>query len=295
MGVLDGKVAVITGSSRGFGLAIARAYAREGAAVMLSSRSAADIERAVGELRRQGARADGRACDAADLDQVRSLAETAVQSFGGLDIWVNNAGSAGPYGPTVSLPVERFKRVLDTNIFGTYYGSVVALQHFLPRGAGKLINILGRGDNQPVPFQNAYASTKTWVRAFTLALAKEYGASSVGIYAFNPGLMTTELMSHVEAVEGYGGRMKPLETVMRMWSNPPEAPAEKAVWLASAATDGRTGLVVRTITPVFMLAGLLREGLRRVARRTGPDYHLDVTEIPSAIPAPLPVNKETSG
>jgi glucose 1-dehydrogenase len=295
MGVLEGKVAVITGSSRGLGLAMARAFVREGAAVMLSSRSQADIDRAVAELRGQGARAAGRVCDVADLEQVRALADAAEEAFGSLDIWVNNAGMAGPYGPTASVPVERFEKVLSTNIFGTYHGSVIALQHFTARRAGKLINILGRGDDQPVPFQNAYASTKTWMRVFTVAMAKEYRGSGIGIYAFNPGLMTTEFMSRVEAVQGYAGRMKPLETVMRLWSNPPETPAEKAVWLASAATDGKTGLMVRVITPTFMLGGMLREGLRRLTGRTAPEYHLEVAEVPPAFPTPLVQGKEPRG
>jgi NAD(P)-dependent dehydrogenase (short-subunit alcohol dehydrogenase family) len=292
MGVLDRKVAVITGSSRGLGLAMARAYVREGAAVMLSSRSQADIDRVVAELRGLGAQAAGMVCDVADLHQVRALADAAEEAFGSLDIWVNNAGMAGPYGPTASVPVDRFEKVLNTNIFGAYHGSIVAIQHFAPRRTGKLINILGRGDDQPVPFQNAYASTKTWMRAFTVAMAREYRDTGIEIYAFNPGLMTTEFMSRVEAVQGYAGRMKPLEMVMRLWSNPPETPAEKAVWLASASTDGKTGLVVRVITPAFMLGGILREGMRRLTRRPGPDYHLEVAEIPPAIPFPLAREKE---
>ena len=278
---------MVTGSSRGLGLSIARAYAREGAAVVLSSRSQAESEQAAAGVAGPGVKSAGFACDVADLEQVEALAEAAVHAFGRLDIWVNNAGKAGPYGPTASIPEELFKSVISTNIIGTYHGSIAALRYFIPQGSGKLINILGRGDDQPVPFQNAYASSKSWIRAFTVAMAKEYKNSGVGIFAYNPGLMRTEFMSRVEAVEGYSNRLKPLETVMRLWSNPPDLPAEKAVWLASSATDGKTGLVIRTISPVSLLGGVLREGARRLTGRSGPEYHLEVSEVPSALQEPV--------
>src|SRR5512136_1874789 len=103
MNLLDGKVAVVTGGSRGLGLAIDRAYGREGAAVVIGSRSAGAVERAVGELKAAGGKAAGMACDVSDAGQVEQLAGMAQEAFGGLDIWVNSAGIAGPYGPTLAI------------------------------------------------------------------------------------------------------------------------------------------------------------------------------------------------
>ncbi len=283
MGLLDGKTAVITGSSRGLGLAIAEAYAREGAAVVVASRAPASVAAVVERLKAQGARAAGLACDVADLEQVRALADFAVRAFGGFDVWVNNAGMAGPYGPTYAIPPERFTRVLQTNIHGTYHGSLVAMQYFVKNHAGKLINILGRGDDGPVPMQNAYTSTKAWVRAFTQALAKESQGTGVSVLAYNPGLMYTEFMSNVEAIQGYEARLKPLVNVMRLWANPPEVPARKAVWLASSATDGKTGLVVRELTPLALAGGILRAGLRSLLRRPAREFTLCVETLPSDV------------
>jgi glucose 1-dehydrogenase len=283
MGKLDGKVAVITGSTRGLGFAMARAFGREGAAVVVSSRSAAAVERAVLELKQNGSRASGLACDVSDLEQVRALARLAVDTYGRIDIWVNNAGIAGPYGPTAAISPEKFVSVLNTNITGAYYGSTTALRYFIPQHSGKLINILGRGDDRPVPMQNAYASTKTWSLAFTRALAKENEGSGVQIIAFNPGLMDTELMSQVVAVSGYEARLKPLETVMRLWANPPDVAAKKAVWLASSQTDGKSGMVVKILSPWTEMAGLLREGARILLRRPGKRYTLNVASVPSEL------------
>jgi NAD(P)-dependent dehydrogenase (short-subunit alcohol dehydrogenase family) len=285
MGVLDGKVAVITGSSRGLGLAIAQAYAREGAAVVLASRSRAALAEAAEALERQGARASWHVTDVGELEQVKALADHAVKMFGNIDIWVNNAGYGGIYGPTATIDQQDFERVLRTNILGEYNGSWVALQRFLAHGTeGKLINLLGRGDTTPVPFQNAYASSKAWVRNFTLALAKEYKKTGIGIYAFQPGLVETDLLRRVSVVQGYEKKLKIFSTIIRIWANPPSVPAEKAVWLASAATNGKTGLEVHVLTPGKQIAGLLRE-LRRLVQRQPPrDTSLKLTMIAPSLP-----------
>ena len=173
MPILKDKVAVITGGSRGLGLGIAEAFAREGAAVVIASRSKKSVDAAVQSILAKGQRATGLPCDVGDLAQVEALAAHAVATFGRLDIWVNNAGLSAPYGPTAHLPSSEFQATVNTNIVGVYNGSVTAIRHFAPQRSGKLINLLGRGDNQPVPFQNAYASSKTWVRVFTSRSAKE--------------------------------------------------------------------------------------------------------------------------
>jgi hypothetical protein len=159
--ILEGKVAVITGSTRGLGLAIARVYAREGAAVVLASRSATAVKQAVDGLTAEGAQAAGRPCDVGDLAQVEALATHAMEVFGRLDVWVNNAGISAPYGPTVHIPPDEVTYVIQTNILGVYYGSLVALRHFLSEGKGKLINVLGHGDRHPVPAKPGYA-TSLW-------------------------------------------------------------------------------------------------------------------------------------
>jgi len=130
MGLLENKIAVITGGTRGLGLAIAQAFAREGAAVVVASRSAQSVTQAVESLRAEGAQASGLACDVAELAQVEALAAHAVNTLGRFDIWVNNAGITPAYGPTVHIQPQAFVQATQTNILGTYHGSVVALRHF---------------------------------------------------------------------------------------------------------------------------------------------------------------------
>lgn len=285
MGILQDKVMVITGGSRGLGLAAARAAAAEGAKVVLASRSAAAVEAAVNDLRAAGHEACGIACDVGDLAQVEALADFAAQAYGRFDVWVNNAGYAPPYGPTMHIAPAAFMRAVDTNMVGTYHGSLVALRAFLPQGRGKLINILGRGsDGRPAALQNGYAASKAWARSFTLGLAAEYRDTGVGIFGFNPGMMRTDLLTDLQAVSGYEGRLKVMPTIIRMWATEPEAPARKVVWLASAATDGKTGLVLSQMGPIQMLGGALREGLRRLLRRPASQADIQVAVIPAALP-----------
>jgi NAD(P)-dependent dehydrogenase (short-subunit alcohol dehydrogenase family) len=278
-GILENKVAVITGGSRGLGYAIAEAYGREGARVVIASRTHKAVDKAVRKLRENGVQAEGLACDVSDLRQVEALAEFAVQKFGRLDIWVNNAGLSAAYGPTAHIPSENFQSVIDTNITGTYNGSVTAMRYFVKQKSGKLINLLGRGDKGAVPLQNAYSSSKVWVRNFTKALATEYTDSGVDVFGFNPGLVRTEMLSHVEAVSGYEGKLNPLRYVTLLWGNDAGVPAEKAVWLASSATDGRNGLQISVLTTHFMIARVIRQAFHWLIQKPGEMMDLNITTI----------------
>jgi NAD(P)-dependent dehydrogenase (short-subunit alcohol dehydrogenase family) len=208
MGALDGKVAVVTGSTRGIGLAIAEAYAREGAKLVVSSRSQDAVDKAVNRLRDSGSKVAGLACDVSQPAQVLALANFAVQNFGRVDVWFNNAGLETAYGPTMSYSVDDFARVTQTNIMGVYYGSRAALQLFLPQRSGKLLNMVGKGYKGPTPYQNAYAASKAWVFSFTKSLAQEYADSGVGIFNFSPGLVITDMLTQVDVIEGHEHRLK---------------------------------------------------------------------------------------
>jgi NAD(P)-dependent dehydrogenase (short-subunit alcohol dehydrogenase family) len=283
MNPLEGKVAVITGASRGLGKALGEAFAAAGAKVVLSGRSKQDIEQNVAELREQGLEAAVYVCDVTDPQQVEALAHFAIEQYGQFDIWVNNAGIGGPYGGTLDIAPDDFLAVLHTNIFGTYYGSITAMRHFLPRKTGKLINMLGAGDRRPVPNQNPYASSKAWIRVFTLALAKEYKDSGVGVFAFQPGLMDTDLLTEVTTFSGHAERLKRvMPFLIRAIGKPPEVPARKAVWLASSATDGKTGLVVHSGSGLSILLGFLAEGLKNVFHLPVRPVEIHTKVIPSA-------------
>lgn len=129
--IMQNKVAVITGGSRGLGYAIAESYARKGAKVVIASWTQKAVDKEVRKLSESGVQAEGLACDVSDLQQVGTLAEFAVKSIGRLDIWANNAGLSAPDGPTAHIPSQDFQSVTDTNVTGTYNGSVTAIRYFV--------------------------------------------------------------------------------------------------------------------------------------------------------------------
>jgi NAD(P)-dependent dehydrogenase (short-subunit alcohol dehydrogenase family) len=231
-------------------------------------------------LKTSGLQAVGRTADVQNLPEVEALLELALETYGRMDIWINNAGIAGPYGPTIHLDPETFKAVTATNVLGVYHGSLVAMRHLLKQGQGKLLNVLGRGAKSPTPYQNAYATSKAWVKNFTVALAKEYQESGVEVLAYNPGMMRTDLLTEVAVVEGYEERLDVLETIVRMWAKPPAEPARRVV--ALVGEEGRTGRVINEANLLTLAGGALREGLRRLLGRTDAALEVEVRTVPAA-------------
>ncbi len=267
MKTLEGKVAIITGASRGLGKSTASLFAREGAKVVLSARSKTDIEGIAASLRSEGCEAVSFPCDVSDPIQIENLARFSLQVYGNFDIWINNAGTAGPYGHTFDIPSDQFLSVLKTNIFGVFYGSSIAMRHFLPRNSGKLINILGAGSRKPAPNQNAYGSTKSWIRVFTLALAEEYKNNGVGVFVLQPGLMETDLLTDITTFAPFEKRLQSfMPFLIHAAGKKPEIAARKVLWLASSATDRKTGLDISVSSPYAFIIGFLREGFRRLFR-----------------------------
>jgi len=258
--VLAGRVAVVTGSSRGLGLAVAGLLGRHGASVVLASRSEADVAAAVERLRAEGVEASGRRCDMGELADVEALREEAL-AHGMLDIWVNNAGASGVYGPTASTPVEDFERVVRTNILGTFHGSRVALPVFLGQGHGDLVNVYGQGDRGPVALQNAYASSKRWVRQFTETLRAETKGTGVRVHGMNPGLVITDLLGSVTSQPGYQHRLRGLQVVVGLWGQTPEAAAGPLLRLVTSDAGEFRDLTAATLVGRGIrnvLAGRLR-------------------------------------
>jgi NAD(P)-dependent dehydrogenase (short-subunit alcohol dehydrogenase family) len=273
--LLAGRVAVVTGSSRGLGFAMAGLLGRRGASVVLASRSDADVATAVQRLRAEGVEASGLRCDMGELADVEALREEAL-AHGMLDIWVNNAGASGVFGPTASTPVEDFARVVRTNILGTFHGSRVALPVFLGQGHGDLVNVYGQGDRGPVALQNAYASSKRWVRQFTETLRAETKGTGVRVHGMNPGLVITDLLRSVTSQPGYQQRLGGLQVVVGLWGQTPDVAAEPLLRLVTSDADEFRDLTAATLVGRGIrnvLAGRLRRRNRMPMNVTVLDAH----------------------
>lgn len=188
---LNGKVAVVTGSTKGIGRAIAEALLREGLGVCVSARNAQEVERAVSELSDVGAgRVVGAVCDVRDYDEVKALLAHAVAELGGVDVLVNNAG-IGLFGRVEELPPEDFRAVLETNLFGVFYCCREAIPLMKQRGGGYIINISSLAGANPHPQMAAYNASKFALNGFSEALMQEVRHDGIKVSYIMPGSVNT--------------------------------------------------------------------------------------------------------
>ena len=277
---VSGQVAVITGGGRGLGLAIARLLGRHGATVVIGSRNAANLERAADGLRADGVTAHAVPCDVTERSEVVALRAAALDVGGRVDIWVNNAGRAGVFGPVQRVPEDDFLITTDTIVRGTYYGSLVALDVMQRQGSGDLINLLGRGDDGPVANQAAYGSAKAWVRAFTGALAAEHKGSGIRVHAFNPGLVRTDMLGAVDSVRGYGEGLQRLVPVVSALGADADEAAQPLLQLI-----GSDKAEYRALAPLQLARRAGSNLLDRVRRRAAPRLRIAVTEVDDRAPS----------
>ncbi|MBT3190279.1 MAG: SDR family oxidoreductase [Anaerolineae bacterium] len=180
MNNLENKVVVITGSTRGFGYAIAKELLKAGVRVVISGRSQSSVERALNGLQADDERVTGIPCEVSDEEQVHNLAQKAIEKFGQIDIWINNAGFSTGGGDVLDFPPEDAVATFMTNDLGAFHGTQAALNHMLSRGAGILVNIYGAGSFlKPASPMGLYGMTKAWLTSFTRTLAKEIKGSGV--------------------------------------------------------------------------------------------------------------------
>ncbi|MBA2576188.1 MAG: SDR family oxidoreductase, partial [Euzebyaceae bacterium] len=194
---LGGRVAVVTGGSRGLGLALAREFASQGAAVVVCARNAEQVEGAASELRAGGADALGVACDVRDPEQVRALIDRAVERHGRLDVLVNNAGTIS-IGPVEVQTLEDFQQAMDTMFWGTYHPTMAALPHLRAAEAGRIVNITSIGGKVPAPHLLPYTAAKSAAVGFSEGLRVELAPEGVLVTTVVPGLMRTG--SHLAAL-----------------------------------------------------------------------------------------------
>lgn len=192
------KRIVITGSTRGIGRGLAHEFLARGCRVAVSGRSGAAVDRAVAEL---GAAHDpdrvaGAACDITDPDQVRALWRAGAGAFGGVDIWINNAGVSIGREPLWEQSDEDLRRVVDANLTGTLFGLKVAIAEMLAQGHGQVWITEGFGsDGATQPGMAAYGATKRAVRYLRKALLADTAGTPVQVGTLSPGIVVTDLLT----------------------------------------------------------------------------------------------------
>lgn len=193
---IEGKVVVITGASSGLGAATARRLSSEGAKLVLGARRADRLEALVEEIRAAGGEAIAVTTDVTKREDVKNLVDTAVNTFGQIDVLLNNAGLM-PLAPLERLQIDEWDQMIDVNVKGVLYGIAAALPHMQARKSGHIINVSSVYGHIVVPGAGVYCATKTAVRAISEGFRQEVKPYNIRTTVISPGAVATELLNHI--------------------------------------------------------------------------------------------------
>jgi NAD(P)-dependent dehydrogenase (short-subunit alcohol dehydrogenase family) len=236
---LSGRVALITGASRGIGEAIAIAYAQAGARVVLSSRKQADLDGVAQRIRASGGEALSVAAHTGDAAAIAALVEKAVSTYGGIDILVNNAGTNPHFGPILTAEDSHWDKILDVNVKGYFRVVKACVESMKARGGGKIINMASVAGLEPGLMMGVYSVSKAAVLMLTKVLAAELAQFNIQVNAIAPGFVKTKFSAALWQNPQLNQAI--LRTIPQKRMAEPEEIAGMAVYLASPSSSFVTG------------------------------------------------------
>ena len=251
---LDGQIAVITGSGRGIGRAIALAYAREGAKLALAARSETELQETVSAVSELGAEAIAVRTDVTSQEDTERLAHRVVERFGRIDVLVNNAGNSGPVGPLHVNDIADWVNTINVNLTGTFLVCRAVIPVMLERSGGKIINLSGAGATNAWSNMSAYCSSKAAVVRLTEVLAQELDGKGIMVNALGPGSVHTSMWDRMTEQAAQAGADFIHQLGLRVTSGGGasiDECAELAVWLASDESGVLTGRLISATTDDF--------------------------------------------
>lgn len=236
---IRGKVAIVTGASRGIGQSIAETFAEHGAKVVLASRKQEDLDEVAAGIRAQGGDCLAIAAHTGKKDTLLALVDKTVETYGGVDILVNNAATNPHFGPILDAEDSLWMKTLEVNLMGNVWLCQAVVPHMRQRGAGRIINIASIVGLRPGHFQGIYSVTKAAIINLTQTLAMELGADNIQVNAIAPGLIQTkfaQVLWENDAMRKEAESRTPAQRIGQ-----PIDIAGAALWLASPASSFATG------------------------------------------------------
>lgn len=230
---MNGKTVLITGASRGIGEAAARAFANEGANVVLAARSKDAVEAFAKDI---GPRALASACDVSRFEDVQATVTAAVSHFGSLDVLINNAGVIEPISSLDKVDPTAWGEVIDINLKGVFHGMRAAIPVFKDAGGGTIITISSGAATNPLEGWSHYCASKAGALMLTRSADKENRSHGVRVLGLSPGTVATDMQRQIKA-----SGVNPVATLD--WSDhiPPEWPAQALIWMCGPQADPYLG------------------------------------------------------
>ncbi|GGE44256.1 short-chain dehydrogenase [Primorskyibacter flagellatus] len=244
---LSGKVAMITGASRGIGAAAARVFAEAGAKVVLLARSEDAIAGIAGEI---GPDAMAVPCDISRFWEVEAAVNATIQTFGRLDILIGNAGVLQPIVHLADADPEAWGQVIDVNIKGVFNGMRAAMPVMMAQGGGTIITVSSGAAHNALEGWSAYCTSKAGAAMLTKSAHLEGAARGLRVMGLSPGTVATQMQRDIKA-----SGMNPVSELAWEDHIPPEWPAKTLLWMCGAGADGHLGQEI----------SLREEGVRRAA------------------------------
>jgi NAD(P)-dependent dehydrogenase (short-subunit alcohol dehydrogenase family) len=239
---LSGKVAIITGASRGIGFAIAESFAAAGAKVVLASRKQEALDQAAEEIQAKGGEAFPCAAHTGDPEAVQALVAACVERYGGVDILVNNAATNPHFGPILTSEESHWDKILDVNLKGYFRMTKACVESMRGRGGGKIINMASVAGMQHQQGMGIYGISKAGVLMLTRTLAVELAADNIQVNAIVPGFIQTRFSQVLWETPEIHQQI--IAQVPQKRIGQPEEVAGLALYLASPASNFTTGAVM---------------------------------------------------
>lgn len=241
---LQGQVAIITGSSRGLGLATAELFVQAGATVVLTARNETQVAAEAARLSKNGAKVLGVAADIADLEHVTNLVDTTLERFRRIDILVNNAATVWPVDEVVEADPEEWAYSVHVNLVGPFYMAHCVLPTMLEQKSGRIINVSSGLGHLPYAGLSAYGAAKAGLDQLTRVLALELKNTGVTVNALYPGILNTDMQADLRSVDTTESVLD-LKMFHEAYETgriaPPDTAARMIYWLSGSWSKGRNG------------------------------------------------------